>query len=148
MQKSPTTLVGSGRKPLGSTVVQQAKNSPEKGIFTLIVPSCLFAEKPRTQALDDFVVKHLLGKGAFGEVYLAYHKRTERYMAMKQMDKSLIRMQGKVRLLFGGSCAIFSVFIYLLFIYLSLDSTYHERKRNFMLYKKPLSCQNALLLSN
>jgi serine/threonine protein kinase len=53
-------------------------------------------EKPRTQALDDFVVKHLLGKGAFGEVYLAYHKRTERYMAMKQMDKSLIRMQGKV----------------------------------------------------
>lgn len=82
-QKSPTTLVGSGRKPLGSPN-PQAKNSPDK-------------EKPRTQALDDFVVKHLLGKGAFGEVYLAYHKRTERYMAMKQMDKSLIRMQGKIQ---------------------------------------------------
>lgn len=75
---------GASPSPTSGRKFPQSKNSPEK-------------EKPRTQALDDFVVKHLLGKGAFGEVYLAYHKRTDRYMAMKQMDKSLIRMQGKIQ---------------------------------------------------
>jgi serine/threonine protein kinase len=47
--------------------------------------------------LNDFDVKHLLGKGAYGEVYLAQHKLSKKWMALKQMDKMLISMQGKVK---------------------------------------------------
>jgi len=37
-----------------------------------------------------------LGKGAFGEVYLANHKLSGRAVALKQMDKKLVEMQQKV----------------------------------------------------
>jgi len=46
--------------------------------------------------LDDFDIHHLLGKGAFGEVYLVRHKRRNIWMALKQMSKKLIENQGKI----------------------------------------------------
>lgn len=39
---------------------------------------------------------HVLGKGAFGEVYLVRHKRKNILMALKQMDKAYIESQNKV----------------------------------------------------
>lgn len=47
-------------------------------------------------SLDDFEILHLLGKGAFGEVYLVKHKRKNIYMALKQMSKAYIEAQGKI----------------------------------------------------
>jgi len=45
---------------------------------------------------DDFEVKNLIGKGGFGQVYLAIHKPTNRVMALKQMNKQLIKDKGKI----------------------------------------------------
>ena len=36
---------------------------------------------------DDFIISELLGKGAFGSVYLVRKKDTENYYAMKMLDK-------------------------------------------------------------
>jgi serine/threonine protein kinase len=47
-------------------------------------------------SLDDFEVKKLIGKGGFGQVYLAIHKATNRVMALKQMNKQLIIDKNKV----------------------------------------------------
>eukprot|EP01125_Pyxidicula_operculata_P003243 TRINITY_DN1374_c0_g1_i1.p1 TRINITY_DN1374_c0_g1~~TRINITY_DN1374_c0_g1_i1.p1 ORF type:complete len:439 (+),score=99.47 TRINITY_DN1374_c0_g1_i1:75-1391(+) len=44
---------------------------------------------------EDFQIMSLLGKGAFGEVYLVKHKASGRYMALKQMDKSIIQAKQK-----------------------------------------------------
>lgn len=51
-------------------------------------------EKPKV-SLDDFEVKHLLGKGAFGEVYLVKHNASGKLMALKQMGKELIKAMEK-----------------------------------------------------
>eukprot|EP01126_Amoeba_proteus_P012912 TRINITY_DN1537_c0_g1_i10.p1 TRINITY_DN1537_c0_g1~~TRINITY_DN1537_c0_g1_i10.p1 ORF type:complete len:392 (+),score=107.65 TRINITY_DN1537_c0_g1_i10:534-1709(+) len=54
------------------------------------------APRPRPRVtLADFEIRHLLGKGAFGEVYLVRHKKRNRWMALKQMDKQLIESAGK-----------------------------------------------------
>jgi len=57
-------------------------------------PSHQMKARPRV-TLDDFEITMLLGKGAYGEVYLARHKRRNRWMALKQMDKQKIESQDK-----------------------------------------------------
>jgi serine/threonine protein kinase len=53
-------------------------------------------EKKKKVSKEDFDVKKLIGKGGFGQVYLAEHKPTGRIMALKQMNKQLIIDKNKV----------------------------------------------------
>eukprot|EP01130_Rhizamoeba_saxonica_P012501 TRINITY_DN5270_c0_g2_i1.p1 TRINITY_DN5270_c0_g2~~TRINITY_DN5270_c0_g2_i1.p1 ORF type:complete len:390 (+),score=85.54 TRINITY_DN5270_c0_g2_i1:59-1228(+) len=53
--------------------------------------------KKKKVSLNDFEVKNMLGKGGFGEVYLVRHIATNRYLALKQMDKALIKRKNKVQ---------------------------------------------------
>lgn len=38
--------------------------------------------------LDSFLLLRTLGQGGFGSVFLAYHKQTETYLALKAIDKA------------------------------------------------------------
>lgn len=64
-------------------------------VFSSFVPISDVKGQRSKVSLSNFDIKQLLGKGAFGEVYLVEHKATSRKMALKQMDKKLIEMQGK-----------------------------------------------------
>eukprot|EP01127_Copromyxa_protea_P005059 TRINITY_DN14891_c0_g1_i1.p1 TRINITY_DN14891_c0_g1~~TRINITY_DN14891_c0_g1_i1.p1 ORF type:complete len:450 (+),score=72.22 TRINITY_DN14891_c0_g1_i1:42-1391(+) len=87
-RQPPVAGRGRGQPPVTNQLTQNGRGRgvgvKGKGPQALINPT-----------LNDFDVKNLLGKGAYGEVYLAQHKLSKKWMALKQMDKMLISMQGK-----------------------------------------------------
>lgn len=50
----------------------------------------------RTPDLKDFNILKMIGKGAFGHVYLIQHKYTENYFAMKILDKKKVREMNQI----------------------------------------------------
>ena len=53
-------------------------------------PYTLFLERPNTFSLRDFTLLKLLGKGAFGNVYLALNRKTKTFFAIKRLRKDMI----------------------------------------------------------
>eukprot|EP00826_Nyctotherus_ovalis_P059807 TRINITY_DN8350_c0_g1_i3.p1 TRINITY_DN8350_c0_g1~~TRINITY_DN8350_c0_g1_i3.p1 ORF type:complete len:483 (-),score=146.72 TRINITY_DN8350_c0_g1_i3:880-2328(-) len=70
-------------------VVEKIKSSPE----TSPQPS----KEAEEATIEDFELLNLIGKGAFGRVYLVKHKKTEKLYAMKALDKKRVMTQNILR---------------------------------------------------
>lgn len=57
-------------------------------------PSELPSQKPRVFSLNDFDIGKPLGRGKFGNVYLAREKRSQYVVALKVLFKSQLQKAG------------------------------------------------------
>ena len=72
---------------LGNIILSTAYIVPFlKNYCKIIAPSLSF--KLRDPKLDDFEKLQFIGKGSFGRVYLVKHRVSEKYFAMKVLNKT------------------------------------------------------------
>jgi hypothetical protein len=72
---------------MGNLIISTAYIVPFIRNFTRIIgPSLSF--KLRRPSLEDFKLIQIIGRGSFGRVFLVQHRVSEKYFAMKVLDKS------------------------------------------------------------
>ena len=67
-------------------------------VYTALVERKLEAQPEAV--IDDFDLLRFLGAGGFGMVLLAQHRATERYCAMKVIDKRIVLSQNQTHSIF------------------------------------------------
>ena len=85
------------QKPLTSNGLQQQSNQSNQVPSTTTSSSCSTATANVTRRqwrLSDFDIGKPLGKGKFGNVYLAREKRTKYIVALKVLDKVQLKKEG------------------------------------------------------
>jgi len=61
-------------------------------------------EHGKKATLDDFHLIKVIGKGSFGKVMLAKHKRTGKVYAVKVLSKKAIKQRDEVKHIMAGKC--------------------------------------------
>lgn len=89
----------SPKELLQQLAASEEHGAPPKERITAKSPP-LVPETTSTK-LSDFRIIKLIGKGGFGEVYLAEHKKDQRKMALKVLDRNAIKDDKKARQVFN-----------------------------------------------
>jgi hypothetical protein len=63
-------------------------------------------EKEKKVSLDDFLLLRVIGKGSFGKVLLAEHKRTEKVYAIKVLSKKSVKQRDEVKHIMAGETSL------------------------------------------
>lgn len=75
-------------------------NFPPK--FLINFSQCTFSKNKNrflklNKSIKDFEIVNLLGRGSFGSVYLVCEKESDKYFALKALDKSYVSRKNKMK---------------------------------------------------
>ena len=105
--------------------------------------STILRSRRQVGSLQDYDIKSRIGKGAYGEVYLALKRKTSEYIALKKISKMNLHVKNQVGTAEKEKDVLIDIssqwLVNLLYVFQDSENIYFAMVGNFIIIKKKIN---------